>query len=152
LPNNWYAFANLDLVLDLGRAREVDLVIITDGRIFLVDLKDWYGLIESREGKWFLDGNERGPSPVAKVTGIARDLYPILKEALQKRPETGNHPVPKIEGLRRVDRQSRSIRHCGNRKSEGSDRSGIRAKGCDRQSAAGIVRQRRGAVPARSGH
>jgi hypothetical protein len=59
LPNNWYAFANLDLVLDLGRAREVDLIIVTDRRIFLVDRKDWYALIESREGRWILDGNER---------------------------------------------------------------------------------------------
>lgn len=56
LPDAWYGFSNLDLVLDLGRAREVDLVIVADHRIFLVDLKDWYGEIESRDGRWFLNG------------------------------------------------------------------------------------------------
>lgn len=99
LPDAWYGFSNLDLVLDLGRAREVDLVIVADHRIFLVDLKDWYGEIESRDGRWFLNGVDKDPSPVTKVTGIARDLGPILSNALRKFPDTKALIAPRIEGL-----------------------------------------------------
>ena len=35
LPADWYAFTNLDLVLGVGRAREIDVVIVSDRRIFL---------------------------------------------------------------------------------------------------------------------
>lgn len=58
LPEEWYGFSNLDLVLDLGRAREIDLILVADHRIFLVDLKDWRGEIESRDGRWFLNGRD----------------------------------------------------------------------------------------------
>jgi hypothetical protein len=99
LPDPWYGFSNLDLVLDLGRAREVDLVLVADHRIFLVDLKDWHGEIESRDGHWFLNGRDMDASPVAKVTGIARDLAPMLKDALRKHQETRALIPPRIEGV-----------------------------------------------------
>lgn len=99
LPDSWYGFSNLDLVLDLGRAREIDLIIVADHRIFLVDLKDWHGEIESRDERWFLNGKDMDASPVKKVTGIARDLGPILAHAMRKNPETKSLIVPRIEGL-----------------------------------------------------
>jgi hypothetical protein len=86
LPNNWYAFTNLDLSLGASRAREIDLVIVSDYRIFIIDIKDWHGRIESRDGKWFLNGEERDSSPVAKVTEIARNVYILLRSAMAKRP------------------------------------------------------------------
>ncbi|MFO1036188.1 MAG: AAA domain-containing protein [Geminicoccaceae bacterium] len=99
LPSDWYAFTNLDLVFGVGRAREIDIVIVSDRRIFLIDIKDWYGRIASVDGRWHLNGMDRDPSPVAKIAGITRDILPLLKSEFRKRPETEHHPLPRIEGL-----------------------------------------------------
>jgi tRNA A-37 threonylcarbamoyl transferase component Bud32 len=99
LPADWYAFTNLDLVLGVGRAREIDVVIVSDKRIFLIDLKDWYGKIASVDGRWHLNGVDRDPSPVAKIAGITRDILPLLSAEFKKRPETKDLPLPRIEGL-----------------------------------------------------
>ncbi|WP_412033333.1 nuclease-related domain-containing protein [Mesorhizobium sp. CA8] len=41
------------MVLGAGKSREVDLIVVADHRIFLVDIKDWHGRIEARDGRWF---------------------------------------------------------------------------------------------------
>jgi hypothetical protein len=99
LPASWYAFTNLDLALGVNRAREVDIVIVGERRIFVVDLKDWHGKITSVDGRWELNGQDRDPSPVGKINGVARDIYLLLKEMMAKRPETKNLPVPSVVGL-----------------------------------------------------
>ena len=99
LPAEWYAFTNLDLVLGVGRTREIDVVLVSDRRIFLIDLKDWYGKISSVDGRWHLNGVDRDSSPVAKIAGITRDILPLLSAEFKKRPETKNLPLPRIEGL-----------------------------------------------------
>lgn len=83
----------------MGRAREIDVVIVSDRRIFLIDLKDWYGKISSVEGRWQLNGVDRDPSPVTKIAGITRDILPLLSSEFRKRPETKDFPLPRIEGL-----------------------------------------------------
>ena len=82
--NNWYAFTNLDLALGAGRAREIDLVVVGERRIFVIDIKDWHGRIESADGRWLLNGQDRDASPVAKINDIARNIYILLKDALAK--------------------------------------------------------------------
>jgi hypothetical protein len=67
LPKDWYAFTNLELATGIGRSREFDVIIISDHRIFLVDLKDWSGNIESDAGHWLHNGRDTGTSPVAKI-------------------------------------------------------------------------------------
>jgi len=99
LPRLWYGFSNLDVVLGPGKSREIDLILVSDLRIFLVDLKDWHGRIEADNGRWRQDGKDRGPSPVAKIVGNARDIAILLGDTLKKRPETRSEPVPSIEGL-----------------------------------------------------
>jgi hypothetical protein len=99
LPPGWYGFTNLDLALDAGKAREIDVIIVSDRRIFLVDIKDWYGQISSVDGRWQLNGVDKDASPVAKITDIARRLASLLGRELKKRPETRTLPQPRIEGL-----------------------------------------------------
>ena len=77
----------------------MDLIIISDLRIFLIDIKDWHGRIESRDGRWYLNDADRDPSPVEKVSGTAREVSILLKNALKQRPETKDEPVPRIIGL-----------------------------------------------------
>lgn len=99
LPRLWYGFSNLDIILGPGKSREIDLILVSDLRIFLIDLKDWHGRIEADNDRWRQDGKDRGPSPVAKIVGIARDIRIQLGDALKKRPESKSEPVPTIEGL-----------------------------------------------------
>jgi serine/threonine protein kinase len=99
LPSRWYGFTNLDLVLGVGKSREIDVVIVSDKRIYFVDLKDWHGRIESVDGRWRLNGVDKDSSPVAKITDIARSVVPLLTRELKKYPETRDLPLPRIEGL-----------------------------------------------------
>lgn len=99
LPSSWYAFTNLDLVLGLGKTREIDLVIVSPHRIFLVDLKEWRGKIENKNGRWLQDGEDKGPSPVKKISDICREVLPLLSSALKSRPVDKRGGVPKLEGL-----------------------------------------------------
>lgn len=99
LPRLWYGFSNLDIILGPGKSREIDLILVSDLRIFLIDLKDWHGRIETDNDRWRQDGKDRGPSPVAKIVGIAREIRIQLGDALKRRPETRSEPVPTIEGL-----------------------------------------------------
>ncbi|WFE75662.1 AAA domain-containing protein [Roseinatronobacter sp. S2] len=99
LPSNWYAFTNLDLALGLGKSREIDLIIVSDHRIFFVDIKDWNGNLENREGRWFNNGRDYGPSPVQKIGDIGREVLTPLRNQLKSRPETRQEPVPFIASL-----------------------------------------------------
>lgn len=99
LPNDWYGYTNLDLVIGLGQPREIDLIIVAKRRIFLIDLKDWGGSIVSADGNWVQNGVDRGPSPVRKISGVAREIHPIFKSALLAHPDTRALPVPTVTGL-----------------------------------------------------
>ena len=99
LPSHWFAYTNLDLASAPGHSREIDVIIVADDRILVVDLKEWKGPIESREGHWFNDGRDQGPSPVAKILTNARTIA-IQLEAHQKRHiKTANIIVPRVQGL-----------------------------------------------------
>jgi serine/threonine protein kinase len=87
------------LALGTGTAREIDVIIIGARRIFVVDIKDLHGRIESADGGWTVGGKHLGSSPVAKVNDVARNIYILLKSAMAKRPETRTLLVPKVDGL-----------------------------------------------------
>lgn len=99
LPSNWYAFTNLDLALGLGKSREIDLIIVADHRIFFIDIKDWDGRIENKDGRWHQNGKDNGPSPVQKIGDITREILNPLGSVLKSRPETQKEPIPQIVGL-----------------------------------------------------
>ena len=99
LPPHWYAYTNLDLANAPGSSREIDVIMVVDDRILVVDLKDWRGPIESRDGNWFNGGRDHGPSPVAKISNNARDIYLQLKAHLQRHAKGGKAMVPKVQGL-----------------------------------------------------
>jgi hypothetical protein len=99
LPKDWYAFTNLELATGIGRSRELDVIIVTDHMIFLVDLKDWSGKIESDSGNWLHNGRDTGPSPVAKIHSNVKDVLRLLTTQLRSRPESKKSPIPKIVGL-----------------------------------------------------
>lgn len=98
LPNDWFAYTNLDLATAPGTSREIDIIMVVEDRILIVDLKDWAGPIESRDGRWFNRGRDHGPSPVAKISENSRQVYLQLKAHLGRHGK-GKIMVPKVQGL-----------------------------------------------------
>ncbi len=99
LPPHWYAFTNLDLANAPGTSREIDVIMVIDDRILVVDLKDWKGPIESRDGHWFNGGRDHGPSPVAKIAQNARDIYLQLQTHLKRHSKGGSVIIPRVQGM-----------------------------------------------------
>ncbi len=99
LPSHWFAYTNLDLAIATGANREIDVIIVAEDRILVVDLKDWRGPIESREGRWFNHGHDHGPSPVKKIGHNARDIHIQLEAHLKKHLKGKSFKVPKVQGL-----------------------------------------------------
>ncbi|MFH9583542.1 BREX system serine/threonine kinase PglW [Streptomyces luteogriseus] len=54
LPDNdpWRAWSNFTFTAHTGHVREVDLLVIAPGGVHLIELKDWHGSVESRNGTW----------------------------------------------------------------------------------------------------
>jgi hypothetical protein len=99
LPPKWYGFSNLEIAVGPGRGREIDVVIVAEDRIFLIDLKDWHGKIESENGHWLQNGTDRGTSPVTKIIQNTRDVHTLLSGDLKKRKETREIRCPLVQGL-----------------------------------------------------
>jgi hypothetical protein len=99
LPSHWFAYTNLDLAIAAGASREIDVIIVAEDRILVVDLKDWKGPIESREGRWYNHGHDHGPSPVKKIGQNSRDIFIQLEAHLKKHLKGKPYKVPKVQGL-----------------------------------------------------
>lgn len=99
LPDTWYAYTNLDLIVSRGKSREIDVIIVADERIFLVDLKDWGGQIRSSDGHWFQNNIDRGKSPVLKISEAARELSIQLEGHLRKHAKGQKVWTPKVQSL-----------------------------------------------------
>ncbi|WP_329589242.1 BREX system serine/threonine kinase PglW [Streptomyces sp. NBC_01362] len=54
LPDNdpWRAWSNFTFTANTGHVREVDLLVVAPGGVYLIELKDWHGSVESRNGSW----------------------------------------------------------------------------------------------------
>ncbi|MDH6114361.1 serine/threonine protein kinase [Kitasatospora sp. MAP12-15] len=54
LPNAdpWRAWSNFTFTANTGHVREVDLLVVAPGGVYLIELKDWHGSVESRNGTW----------------------------------------------------------------------------------------------------
>ncbi|MGW3644650.1 BREX system serine/threonine kinase PglW [Streptomyces sp. NPDC000878] len=48
----WRAWSNFTFTAHTGHVREVDLLVIAPGGVHLIELKDWHGSVESRNGTW----------------------------------------------------------------------------------------------------
>lgn len=99
LPPHWFAYTNLDLAIATGTHREIDVIIVAEDRILVVDLKDWRGPIESRDGRWYNNGHDNGPSPVKKIAKNAQEIYIQLGAHLKKHRKGKSYITPKVQGL-----------------------------------------------------
>jgi serine/threonine protein kinase len=68
-----------------GGDDDLDLVLVTHTGIVLIELKNWNGkLLESNGQKWFLDGEDRGDSPVSVVRRKVPKLVSVMTQKLGK--------------------------------------------------------------------
>lgn len=88
--DSWSAYASLLIADDQG-SMDVDTLIITHDRLLLVELKEWNGRLESEEGKWFLNGHNKGKSPYEIKRVHAIRLSRLLQKELQHK--LGYYPI-----------------------------------------------------------
>ncbi|MBZ7367935.1 protein kinase [Klebsiella grimontii] len=102
LPVDWIGHTNLDLSLPQG-PREIDIVLFSADRIFLIDLKDGHGRYESASGSWSLNGvSQNGQSPVKKILENAREVRIQLDRFLERRARQTKRPrlpTPQVVGV-----------------------------------------------------
>ncbi len=75
---------------------DFDLVLVTHAHIVVIELKNWHGkLLESDGKEWFLDGECRGTSPVAKSNLNAKKLASLMQQKLgrEKTPFISSYVV-----------------------------------------------------------
>jgi hypothetical protein len=95
LPAGWYAYTNLDISVGPGQYREIDVVMVTDDRVLLVDLKDWKHRITCGDGRWY-HGNLDLPSPVMKIRFVAHKILEAFKAHLIEHNERHGGGIPKL--------------------------------------------------------
>jgi serine/threonine protein kinase len=113
LPARWKAYANFIMRQPgrRGQDREIDVVMITDDRLVLIDLKHWSGRIENRGGYWHRNGERREASPAQKIREHAKALATLLRNEVQELRTVPpvesvvvfTHPKVDITGLEKSD-------------------------------------------------
>lgn len=88
LPSSWLLYASLACYPKNSSPLDIDALLVTDERILLLELKDWHGELTSCGGRWLVNENPRGRSPVdllaekaRKVKGIIAQRIPALARA-----------------------------------------------------------------------
>lgn len=84
LPDDWFGYTSLEMLDRKAGNLEIDLVICAFSRIIVVEIKDWNGHLTSAQGRWQLNGNDRGKSPVITIAEKARKLKSKLQIHLGK--------------------------------------------------------------------
>lgn len=82
--DSWQAYSSL-VVTDEQGAMEIDLLIITQDRILLVEIKDWNGNLTSYRGEWRLNDKSRGKSPFSIKKEHALRIGKLLSNQLRSK-------------------------------------------------------------------
>lgn len=94
--SRWRGYASFKLARG-GRGSgddDFDLVLVTHTNIVVIELKNWHGKNLKKIGEnWFLDGEDRGESPVALVNLKAKKLASLMKQKL------GNDKTPFVNSF-----------------------------------------------------
>ena len=84
LPDNWFAFASMELVDQFQKNLEIDIAIVMEDRILLADIKDWFGNISSSNDLWLQNGKSKGRSPARKISDNAKILATELRKGITR--------------------------------------------------------------------
>jgi serine/threonine protein kinase len=110
LSGKWFGFLNLSLrAQTIGdQPSEIDAIIVTHDRVFMIDLKDWPGHITSNGGTWLQDGRHMERSAALKIIENAKILSSHLRREFSKFQTSPyvepcvvfTHPRSDIRGIR----------------------------------------------------
>ncbi|GAA1325079.1 BREX system serine/threonine kinase PglW [Streptomyces sanglieri] len=84
LPDSdpWRAWSNFTFTANTGHVREVDLLVVAPGGVYMIELKDWHGSVTSENGTWIqtTPGGHRRPhgNPLHLVNKKAKELATLL--------------------------------------------------------------------------
>ncbi|WP_410535979.1 BREX system serine/threonine kinase PglW [Streptomyces sp. KL2] len=83
----WRAWSNFTFTAGTGHVREVDLLVVAPGGVYMIELKDWHGSVTSVGGTWVQTtpgGHRRTHSnPLHLVNKKAKELSGLLRQAGQ---------------------------------------------------------------------
>ena len=78
----WRAWSNFTFTANTGHVREVDLLVVAPGGVYMIELKDWHGSVTSENGTWVqtTPGGHRRPhgNPLHLVNKKAKELASLL--------------------------------------------------------------------------
>ncbi|MFD6434855.1 BREX system serine/threonine kinase PglW [Streptomyces venezuelae] len=78
----WRAWSNFTFTAHTGHVREVDLLVVAPGGVYMIELKDWHGSVASENGTWVqtTPGGHRRPhgNPLHLVNKKAKELATLL--------------------------------------------------------------------------
>jgi len=96
MPSTWKAYSGLQLVGKKDQQAEFDLIIFTADRIIVVELKDWYGKLFSKNGKWVI---QRGQYQEPRENGLRSAIRAakILKSLILSRLKSKLSSIPYVE-------------------------------------------------------
>jgi hypothetical protein len=84
LPDSepWRAWSNFTFTARTGHVREVDLLVVAPGGVFMIELKDWHGSLTTENGTW-VQTTPRGRrvlhgNPLHLVNKKAKELASLL--------------------------------------------------------------------------
>lgn len=82
LPDSFTIIHNFEIDRQ-GEAFEIDIAVLAPHAVYVVDVKGTRGLIDVHGPKWYPDGRQPFPSPLAKLRSHAKAIKGII---------TGSHP------------------------------------------------------------
>ncbi|QSY50679.1 MULTISPECIES: BREX system serine/threonine kinase PglW [Streptomyces] len=87
LPDSdpWRAWSNFTFTANSGHVREVDLLVVAPGSMYLIELKDWHGSVTSENGTWVQTApngrrRETHGNPLHLANKKAKELAALLKQ------------------------------------------------------------------------
>jgi serine/threonine protein kinase len=86
LPDSYVLLHNFEVERQ-GEAFEIDIALLAPHAVYLIDVKGTRGLIDVHGPRWYPDGRQPFPSPLAKLRGHARTVKGIITAAHPGRPE-----------------------------------------------------------------
>ncbi|MEV6155633.1 BREX system serine/threonine kinase PglW [Nonomuraea sp. NPDC052129] len=87
LPNAepWRAWSNFTFTAQAGHVREVDLLVVAPGGVYMIELKDWHGSVTTENGTWVQT------TPTSRRVPHGNPLHLVNKKAKELAGLLGSH-------------------------------------------------------------
>lgn len=91
----FHAWSNFEFQDSQGKWHEVDLLVLGEGRLHLVELKYYSGVLRGTAYRWLRPGHPPEDSPVILARRKAQRLAGLLRDGLRANIRAANRPSPR---------------------------------------------------------